>query len=212
VRGWPRRPLRPVAIALFSLCVWIPVSQLDRSYDDIRAVKHGRDVSRRWCFDADMPDRSDAPSTRVYLLAPGDFNSAVNLPYMRWLRGEPLPRSYRRLSVGPLPVDVTRTADRTLELAILTMNVVGTAVPSLYRAADEPMRAGQHFALSGLNIDVLEVLFGNPTRLRFTFDRSVDDPSLWFLIATENGLRHSSMPAIGATVRVPHTQYRDLGP
>jgi hypothetical protein len=194
---------------LWLACLWVPLSALDRSYDDIRAVVHGSNVARSWARYADMPEY-DAEHTRVYVLSSADFNSAVNLPWMRWVEGHPLPLSYRRLSTGALPIDLLRIDDRTLELRILTINVAGTAVPSLYRGSDTPIAAGDHVDMPGLRVDVLNSMFDNPTRVRFRFDRSVDDPSLWFVYPTEAGLRRQSMPAIGTQMRFPFAQYRDI--
>jgi hypothetical protein len=211
-----QRGLQPTAarwqlVALWLAALWLPASALYRSYDDVRAVVRGSAVARAWCLDADMPDAAASGHTRVYVLAAADFNTAVNLPWLRLLeRHAPVPLSYRRLSPGPLPVDLRRIGERVLQVDVLTNNVAGTAVPSLYRAADTPMRRQQIVSLPGLRVDILEVLDGNPTRLRFSFDRSLDDPDLWFLIAGEQGLRHSALPALGETVRVPYAQYRDI--
>jgi hypothetical protein len=206
-----RAGLRLAHTLLWLLCLWVPFSALDRSYNDIRAVRHGSQVARAWARYADLPEQN-AEQTRVYVLSSADFNSAVNLPWMRWIEGHPLPRSYRRLSTGSLPIDLLRLDDRTLELRILTMNVAGTAVPSLYRGSDTPIVPGQRVELPGLSVEVLDTLFDNPTRVRFRFDRSVDDPSLWFVYATEAGLRRQTMPAIGAQMRFPFAQYRDIEP
>jgi hypothetical protein len=59
-------------------------------------------------------------------------------------------------------------------------------------------------------VDVLNVFQDNPSRVRFTFDRSIDDPTLWFVIASKDGLRHQAMPALHETRRVPYAQFRDL--
>ncbi|MEY4580818.1 MAG: hypothetical protein RL701_5521 [Pseudomonadota bacterium] len=205
---------RLAAISGIALCLlgsWIPISGALRSYDDVRAVTHGSDVARTFCLDADMPAPADAAHTRVYLLAAPDFNSGANLPWMRLLeRGQATPLSYRRLSASPMPFDLTRPSDRVIELRLLTNEVFGSAVPALYRDASAPVRVGEQHALPGLQVTVLQVFADNPTRLRFEFDRSVDDDSLWFLIAGERGLRHQKLPAIGEKLRVLFAQYRDL--
>jgi hypothetical protein len=195
---------------LWLLACFVPASGLARSYDDVRAVKNGSEIARAFCLDADMPVR-DAEHTRVYVLAAADFNTAVNLPWLRSLeRRSPVPLSYRRLSPGPLPLDVTRTSDRSLELNVLTSDVRGTAVPSLYRDAAAAVRLGERHVLPGLRVEVLDVVDDNPARMRFEFDRSLDDDSLWFLIATPQGLRRRRLPAIGETMRVPYAQFVDL--
>jgi hypothetical protein len=194
---------------LYGLLLWLPISAARRSYGEARALSASAESARIWALDADLPSTASA-STRVYLLAAGDFNTAVNLPWLRFMHGRALPQSYRRLCPGPLPVDVTRSADRVLEVNVLTNALHGTALPSLYRAADAAMHAGDHIELPGLAVDVLNVFQDNPSRVRFTFDRSIDDPTLWFVIASKDGLRHQAMPALHETRRVPYAQFRDL--
>jgi hypothetical protein len=215
VQAWPlswSRRSRSLQLRLAALClllVWVPASSASRSFSDVRDMPEGAEAVRVWALDADLPPEADA-SARVYLLTNGDFNSAVNLPWLRLMHGRPLPRSYRRLCPGALPVDVTRSGERTLDVRVLTNALRGTAVPSLYRTEASPLHPGERFDLPGLRVEVLAVLDGNPSQLRFSFDRSIDDPALWFLLATDFGLRRTPMPVLGETMRFPYAQFRDL--
>jgi hypothetical protein len=209
VRKAASKRTRLLRALLYGLLLWLPVGALRRSFAEAQALSQSAESTRLWSLDADLPTQASA-TTRVYVLAAGDFNTAVNLPWLRQLHGRPLPQAYRRLCPGPLPVDVTRSADRTLEINVLTNAMRGTALPSLYRAADAPMHVGDQVELPGLRVDVLGVFEDNPSRVRFTFDRSIDDPTLWFLIAGNDGLRHQAMPALHETRRVPYAQFRDL--
>jgi hypothetical protein len=201
---------RVACAALWLLALWVPISACVRSHDDVRAITLGSEVARAFALDADLPER-DAASTRVYVLAAADFNTAVNLPWLRLVEGpHPLPLSYRRLSPGPMPLELTRPSERVLELNVITSDVRGSAVPSLYRDAGSPVRKGELRQLPGLSVEVLDVLDDNPARMRFSFDRSIDDPGLWFVIASDHGLRHSKLPAVGETVRLPYAQYVDV--
>jgi hypothetical protein len=105
---------------------------------------------------------------------------------------------------------ITRVADRVLELNVVTSDVFGTAVPSLYRDAGSPVRSGERRIVPGLAVDVIDVIDDNPARMRFTFDRSLDDPQLWFVVASEQGLRHTPMPALGESLRLPFAQFIDV--
>ena len=199
-----------LAYVALSLCLAaVPVRGLWRSYQGARDMVFGAHLARAWGFAADLPDAAQRDA-RVYLLTNPDFNSSVNLPWLRHMYGQPLPQSYRRLCPGALPVDVTRSADRVLEVHVLTNAVRGSAVPSLYRAASLPMQRGDHVELPGLRVEVLDVFDDNPSQLRFTFDRSLDDPALWILEATERGLKRWRAPALGQTERVPYAFVRDL--
>lgn len=192
------------------LALWIGASSLARSHDDVLAVLAGSDVARAWALDADMPDAQHAAATRVYVLSSADFNTAVNLPWMRLSEADqPVPLSYRRLSAGPMPLDISRPSDRVLEFNVLARGVHGSAVPSLYRDERAPVRKGERHALPGVVVEVTEALDDNPSRLRFEFDRSLDDPSLFFVFGSDQGLRRREPPRIGETLRLPFAAYTD---
>ena len=204
-----RSPKLMAALAWLS-CAWLLVSSISRSYDDVRNIQWGSDVARAWCLDADLP-RENAAQTRVYVLAAADFNTAVNLPWVRLLEQNlPPPQSYRRLSTGPMPLRLTRESDRSLVLDVLTSDLYGSAVPALYRDAASPVRVGERHSLPGLEVSVLEVMYDNPARVRFEFDRSLDDPSLWFLVSSSEGLRRRQLPAVGEQLQLPYAQYGDV--
>ena len=95
-------------------------------------------------------------------------------------------------------------------LPVIARAVFGSAVPSLYRDEHSPVVVGEEHVLPGLRVTVLEALDANPSRTRFEFDRSIDDPSLFFVFATDQGLRKRSMPAVGETLRLPFASYSDL--
>jgi len=204
----PRRRLKHIALCC-APC-WVMLTGLQRSHADVRNMRLGSDSARAYGLDADLPTDA-AASTRVYVVSTGDFNTAVNLPWLRLTeRGQTPPQAYRRLSPSALPLVLTRTAERVIELNVVTNAVYGTAVPSLYRDAGAAVRAGERHRLPGLDVAVLEVAADNPTRMRFEFDRSVDDQSLWFLFATDHGLRRQHLPPIGESVTVPFAQFADV--
>lgn len=207
-RSLLRPPRTAAAFALSVPLIWLPISALTRSYDDVREIVDGSAIARAWCLLAELP--SD-PKARVYLLNTPDFNSAVNLPWLRLLEADHAPpSSYRRLSPSPMPVRVQRVNERTIDLRMVTSEVYGAAVPSLYRDASSPVRPGERHELPGLVVTVLETYAGNPVTMRFELDRPLEDPGIWFLAATEHGLRRQELPAIGADMLVPYAQYRDL--
>ncbi len=184
-------------------------SSLDRAYGQARGFRLESDALRVWSLDADLP-QEHARDQRVYIICAGDFTTAVNLPWLRLMHGLPLPASYRRLQAGAQPVDILRLDERSLELNALASNLEGDAVPSLYRDRRHPLQPGFRTELPGLRVEVKKTVQGNPAATIFTFDRSVDDPSLWFLQSTAFGLRRIDMPKIGEKLRVPRPQVRDL--
>lgn len=50
---------------------------------------------------------------------------------------------------------------------------------------------------------VLEANDVGPTKIGVTFDRSLDDPALNFLVWRDGGFRHFDMPRVGESVVVP---------
>jgi hypothetical protein len=201
---------RAAALVLGVLVLWLPISALARSFEDVRALRDGSEIARAWCLDAELPSDPDA---RVYVISTADFNSAVNLPWLRLLEAKKaLPRSYRRLSPGPLPVRLYPVGERTLEVRMVVSDVYGSAVPGLYRDPASPVLAGERHELPGIVVTVLETYQDNPVHMRFELDRALDDPSLWFIAATDRGLRRIALPAIGDNVLVPFAQYRDVRP
>jgi len=203
-----RSQRRAAALALSVPVLWLPLSALARSYEDVRAVVDGSEVSRTWCLDAELPTD---PNARVYLITTADFNTAVNLPWMRSLEANQTPPlTYRRLSPGPMPVRIQRVSERTLEVRVVISDVYGAAVPGLYRDGASPVLPGERHELPGLVVTVLETYQDNPVHMRFELDRALDDASLWFLAATDSGMRRIALPAIGDDMLVPYAQYRDL--
>jgi hypothetical protein len=210
IRTLRHAPGRAATLARVLLALWVPISALARSFDDVRGLRDGSEVARAWCLDAELPE-TDAANTRVYVVSTADFNTAVNLPWLRRLEAnKPLPLSYRRLIPGPSPVRILRESDRSLEARIVINDVYGSAVPGLYRDAAAPVLPGERRMLPGLVVTVLEAYADNPIRMRFEFDRSLDDPSMWFISATDHGLRRIALPAVGDSALLPFAQYRDV--
>jgi hypothetical protein len=75
-------------------------------------------------------------------------------------------------------------------------------------AAQAPFRSGDQTALEHLTVEVREVdAKGAPTRVRFMFDRSLDDPNLTFRYWAGPELALWSPPPIGG-----HVQLSAAGP
>jgi hypothetical protein len=212
VHAFPRRGLlKPCTILawLVAFTVAGPLS-IDRVYHQARGFAFNSEGQRLWARAAEMPAGDAARDARVYVLSTADFMTAANLPWARLTEGAPLPRSYRRLNPGAIPCDVLRTSDRSLRFVQLSSDVRYSAVPSLYRGESAPVLAGQLVRMPGLDVLVEAVRDGNPAIVHFTFDRSLDDPQLWFLESTVDGLKRISMPKLGETMRVRRPIYRDL--
>ncbi len=198
----------------FGLCLALLVVlaglSTQRTYQQARFIRLESEALRIWALDADLPSDADAAEARVYVIASADFTTAANLPWLRLVHGHPLARSYRRLCPATAAVDLTRVDERTLDVTVLTADLRGGGVPSLYRSERAPLDTGFAANLPGLSVHVLRSVRGNPFVMRFGFDRSLDDPALVFLHSTEHGLRRITMPALGASLRLPKPVLNDL--
>jgi hypothetical protein len=181
-----------------------------RTYQQVRFFRQESEALRIWGLDADLPSDALAASARVYVLASADFTTAANLPWLRLVHGHPLARSYRRLCPATAALDLHRVDERTLDVTVLTADLRGSAVPSLYRSDAQPITAGYYTTLPGLSVRVLRALRGNPFVMRFAFDRPLEDPELVFLNSTMRGLRRIAMPAVGQTLRLTKPVMNDL--
>jgi hypothetical protein len=68
----------------------------------------------------------------------------------------------------------------------------------------------QMVRMPALDVRVLLARDGNPAVMRFDFDRPLEDPQLWFLESTLDGLKRFYPPKVGETKRVIRPLYRDL--
>lgn len=212
VHAFPRPghfAFRTIAAWLVAFVVAGPLS-LDRVYHSAEGFAFSSEGQRLWARAAEMPAADAARTTRVYLLGTADFLTAANLPWARHAEGEPLPLSYRRLNPGTVPCDLLRTSDRSLRIMPLSSDLKYTAVPTLYRLESAPLLPNQMIRMPGLEVLVEKVRDGNPAIMHFTFDRPLEDPSLWFLESTVDGLKRFTMPKVGETVRLRRPIYRDL--
>jgi hypothetical protein len=135
---------------------------------------------------------------RVILVAAADANDAPYLPFVRFAHGHPLPAAFWLLSGSSGAHELHRIDPTTLEVFVLDGPWPrGGVVGSLTRGDEDPIVVGQRFELPGLRIEVKSTDGHQPRRVRFTFDRPLEDHSLLWLEATPAGLRKLALPAPG---------------
>ena len=124
-------------------------------------------------------------------------------------------------SVGPLAVDpprvparwrvlviarhalALRTNDRTLEVVIPRGEGFYPAGSNdLFRSDDDPIRTGDEVDVPGMHVTVVDAGISGPARMRFVFDRSLDDPSLTWVAQTAATYKSSSPPGVGFGARL----------
>ncbi|PRP93028.1 hypothetical protein ENSA5_45890 [Enhygromyxa salina] len=136
----------------------------------------------------------NAPSQSIGLLGEFVLSSA----------GWPTPASWRPLSLGgDFAMVATRPAPDTLDLFAIQGAWMHTAGELFFRREDQPLRKGDVLDHPRLRAEIIADRDGHPVRVRFRFDRDLDDPSLLFVVAKPDGLQRWRVPAVGGRSVVP---------
>jgi len=152
---------------------------------------------------AEIPAR---PGLAVLGIGLADPLVGMYLPASLYLapRPEPRPSAVHLLSTSAHDHLLQRTGERTLEVAIVDGALLEGPLESLFRPESAPLRAGDRLPLGAWTVQILQEIAGRPTRFAVSFDRSLDDPSLSFLIWKDGGLRALAPPRVGERVLVKH--------
>jgi len=162
--------------------------------------------------------------TVVVVNAPHPF-LFLGLPVMRAYEDKALPERTRILAPGFVPLEVTRTGEKTLLLNAQAGNILSPETSredfkpnfvyfydefnSLFRPEDLPFRAGEQVELTGMSVEVIDVdRAGQPTEVLFRFAVSLDAPSLsWLQWDWKNGgfgsYSRFNVPAVGEKAYIP---------
>lgn len=118
------------------------------------------------------------------------------------IAGQPVPRHVRALASGLSSVDVTRRDAETLDVH-LDHGLFFGAIARFFHSERDPLSPGQIISLSGLTVTILETGPGDsPTRIRYRFDRPLDDGGLRWVRWQDGIYVPFSLPAPGATVHL----------
>ena len=153
-------------------------------------------------------DDSVVDQQDVFVINALDPNTLIFPPYVWKLAGRKLPRAWRVLTMTPHAVHVHRTAFDTLELSVRHDEEGMLEVPTalFFRSADDPFKAGDTVSVEGLSVQVLEVARWGPSRLRFSFTKNLEHPSMVFLMLTPAGVKRARLPPPGAEVTLPSAE------
>lgn len=125
-------------------------------------------------------------------------------PFVLHANGMPVPHSWRSLAFGgDHAIWAFRTGDNVLELAAIDGAWLRTAGELFFRRLEAHVPTGAEFHYPTLDIEVLQDIDGDPTRVRFTFAHSLDDPRYLFLTSTKHGLRKWQVPPVWGSDVVP---------
>jgi hypothetical protein len=152
-----------------------------------------------------------ATSTRIVAInTPTDLLGA-SLPIFRAERGLPLPERWWWLYSGVSAVTVERTGDQSLILRPAQPYLAPTWAQVFRSPASQPLREGDEVRLNGLAIRVLKSTpEGRPTEVRFDFDVTLEDASLYFVTWQNGAYLPFEPPAVGATQQVPGPRLADM--
>jgi hypothetical protein len=120
--------------------------------------------------------------------------------FYRKVKDLPTPESWWPLSFQEKNLRYHRTAENKLELEILEGSLFDHPYIQEVRNLDVPFKKGEIRRLSGFQVTILEVNKDGPTRMEFTFERSLDDESYCFYKLHEGRLHIVTPPVVGQSL------------
>jgi hypothetical protein len=156
-------------------------------------------------------DWKQAEHKRVVVLGIADHTAMVFAPYVLWVYGKPMPRSWWSLSAAPYAFELYRPEPNVLELTTLGGPLLRSEMEALYRADRFRMREGERVQLPGLQVEIVRLSEGLPQTARFTFEHDVDDPTYLFLYPSPEGLGPARLPEVGDRMLFRKPSFGDQG-
>ncbi|MBC8074293.1 MAG: hypothetical protein IAG13_38595 [Deltaproteobacteria bacterium] len=149
-------------------------------------------------------DDARVAGQRLVVLTANDPSTLLYPPLVRHFAGAPLPRAWWVLSLAPHPHRLHRIAVDAFELEVEGGAMLRGGAEQLLRRSDRLPALGSTTALGGLTITIGAVdAEGFPTRVRYTFDCSLEDGSLVFLLVARRGIIRYPVGPVGSTVTIP---------
>jgi hypothetical protein len=103
---------------------------------------------------------------------------------------------WRLLTLGSPRSLVLRTGDRAIEMVSNPEPLMPNSLQINFRS--ELLRAGDVVDVPGMRVTILQLdSDGAPHRIRFEFDRDLDDPSMFWVAEGSTGFREQKPPAPG---------------
>ncbi len=198
--------LHPLTVARSVIAVALLVAHVGLAsywgFEETRNI-HTLNVGTRRASLLMQVDDAKVPQQRLVVLTAADPMTLLYPPLVRWVEGHPLPRSWWVLSLAPKPHTLTRVADDAFEMEVVDGAMLLGPVERLFRRPAFAFSPGERVHLDGLTVQIIKMKAGHPLRVRYTFETSVDDPSIVFLLATKRGMIRYPMGPVGATMAIP---------
>ncbi|MCC6487956.1 MAG: hypothetical protein IT364_10695 [Candidatus Hydrogenedentes bacterium] len=196
-KGARRRRLAAQVLIVLHLIV-SPVMLPVHSY----SMKYVGDIVERG--NGTIPSDPGIKEDRVVILsATGDIVYAM-IPLMRSALNQPFPRAFWVLYSGNRELSVARPDAHTLEITNPDGWMEQPWSFLFCRLPHSAMRAGQVIKTEGLTVAVLSVTpDGRPTRVRFQFDRPLEDASLRWLTWRDGAYVPFAVPSEGSETVIP---------
>ena len=185
-------------VALFFVCLHLVVAPIT-----LLVYTSGLNVAHYLIrhYSSAMPYDDDISQKTVILVNPPFELMGGYISQVRSAHGESVPAKIWPMASGELPLAVSRVDERSLEIES-EMGLLDTDFGKFLRGPSHPMQLGQRIELSGMSVEVLELLDNwQPSRVHVRFTRHLDDPSLLFLRWDGRAFRPYSVPAVGDSER-----------
>jgi hypothetical protein len=138
----------------------------------------------------------------VFVISASDIATQFSLPFIRHRHGKSMPASTQLLLPPVLKeIEVARPAPNMFELRT-TQGHTGFR-NSAYRLESTDFHVGERHVTPTFAVEVVAVDAGNPTDLRFTFEKDLEDASYLFLYPREEGLMRLQLPRTGGRMQLP---------
>jgi hypothetical protein len=203
-RAIPRAPRihGALAVALLAFVLYVDVYRAaDFGPGVLQAYQYIARSLTVWPLSAKLDD-AHAASQRVVLITADDQEAAPFFSFVRYGNRKTMPKAFWMLSGARSAHELKRVDANTIELHVLATGeaLQQTFLGSQTRASTDSMHVGDHFDVPGMRVDVLELLQGQPVRMRYRFDVPLEDRSLVFVQSAPTGLRPLVLPAPGETL------------
>jgi hypothetical protein len=203
---------KPFAVALIVALLYVDgFKAIENGRRALRVYRHGALSLTAWPLYAEIDD-GNVQAQRIVMPASSDPEATAFLPFARFAYGHPMPKSFWLLSGARSAHEMRRIDDNTLELEVLGRDeeLDDSMVGSHTRSRESPLHVGDRVQLAGLSIEVLALERAQPVRMRYRFDRPLEDSSLLFLDSTPVGLRRLLLPRPGYSITLPAQSYPDI--